>query len=438
MDRTIPLPSAGTALRLATELHGVHPDVAGFLLDIRSAYKSMPIRRSHIHVNYVVAFDPAAGRYMAFRGLTALFGNIHSVTNWVRLAIFLRRCIQKILRLPGDIYIDDLHVFCPRFLAFVVSDAVMSVCRILGFDFKPSKVQCSYALGHFSLLGLQFNLGGPTRPSVELSEKRRGDLVLAIDDIIRRDRLSAAEASKLAGRLVWVFSGVSDRRTSPLLRAIFQRAHASYRTGIGRSLRATLFLIRDSLTLPFRRSILQLAPDADEFRRVYSDASFSKGSGRMGGCIVHGKNVRALGWTIKLSGSDLHPAYRDYPINMLETVAAVVSLAYFDLGVAAAAVPVYLDSNAGKGALLRMASSTTHLNFANYLFWKVSREKGVSPWVTRVASIENLADYTTRESLLQFLDFDVVEIDLDFMVLGHTLRDILALKHPIFDLLSDF
>ena len=398
------------------------PLVAAILADVKNAYKTIPMAPRFRKYNAIAVWHPAEQCFKVFVGLTLLFGNVHSVSEWVRFSQLLKNIMIRFMGIPTDIYIDDQVSFAPTHCAMKYKNIVQQLWIKLGVEFKPHKAICS--VEHFNrlpILGLEFLFEG--RPMAQISSERIGALQKAITDVLAADYLTRGAASKLLGKISFVVSSMLDRRFNPVLRPLVSfvfsgRSGGSLPAGLRGSLTAVLNLLPN---LP-KKSLRSTRPAVI----LSSDASWRKGRGSIAGTLFDEASGSCRGWYMTLAAEDIPEHLRRSPINWLEACAAIINLRYFASELRGSDIVCAIDNSAAQDLLMNMSSKKAHLAGTAFLFWTEVSLLGASAWVTRVASEDNIADLLThvniRRLIPTFVDMVFSEASLDEFSARHLLQ----------------
>ena len=409
--------------------------VAGVVADVKGAYKIIPLRQGHKKYCLIAVYCPERERYLVFVSHTMIFGNLHSVTEWVRVSRFLISVQIKMLGLPSDIYIDDDHAFVPRYAGQAAKFAITQLWDTMGIEYKSNKVMCSTDPGAdniLPLLGLEFVLS--ERPCLRVSDERITSLTSTIDEVVAANYLPPGAASKLLGRISFPLCSIIGRRFNPVLKPI---VHRVFHDGtscslLNKSLLASLSACRELLPrLPVR--------SLKKHRGVsllLSDASWSHGKGRIAGVLYQGSDIPMAGWYVCVLRDDIPEECHRAPINFLEAVAAIINQRVFRDSVQNTDVIAAIDNTAAEGLLLNMSSRRPILAGLAYTYWTDASCLNVSPWVTRVASELNIADWLTHRGLEEIISdhfsFSIIEeLTLD----SYGIREVLRCEEKIFDII---
>ena len=190
------------------------------------------------------------------------FGSIAAVYGWDRLAHAITYLIQNILLVPAIRYVDDLFgvIFAKDLEAF--RNMLLDIVTELGFTLEEKKTPIPTATQ--VILGIEISL-----KESRSSGERRVHVVAKIDpqktefwkkqinEIIKRNEITAKEAEKLAGRLNFAACAVAGQSGSARIHELYKRVYGrSFGQKLDHRIKADLmwwlaFLEREQ-TLKFR------------------------------------------------------------------------------------------------------------------------------------------------------------------------------------------
>eukprot|EP00392_Amoebophrya_sp_AT5.2_P007775 g7794.t1 len=395
-----------------------------WIVDVANAYKNVAISPEGARTNWIAVFDPTdpTPQYKAFQGLTLLFGNLHSVTEWIIIGQFLAFAVRWLFGLPLVIYIDDMTgpIFgCLRRLAL---RAIVFMLETFGFPWKLKKVRSG--VRDFTVLGLDFNTL-ERRPCMRLSAARAEALASSLRSVLESGTLSPAAASKLSGKFLFPFSLAVGRRINGLLKPLFRRAAMTDRRATALPLSA---LTRS--TLEFMADAVPLLPPVC-YRHLslpvvlsYTDASWKRGAGWLGGIRVRDSSLEAF--RLRLSRADFGDAsWGSFPINVLEALAPVLLLLLWGPALSHSRLVLVLDNSTAFSVLRNCSGNRGHLSLVAALFWSLCARFGITPYLELLPSRENIADATTREALWTALCAHTSVVETPTEDLGASVRALL-------------
>eukprot|EP00392_Amoebophrya_sp_AT5.2_P006338 g6350.t1 len=370
------------------------------IVDVARCYRSIMVKVAHRKYSRIVVYNPHTGRYMWFQALTAIFGSRHSVAAWCRNGKALKSVKRGMHRLNSDDYVDDFSTFVKRGLGKEVSEAMLELLEELGLPAMLEKVEHGLEL---ELLGLMFSvLEG--EPVIFLTEQKKNAIREVIDEACSAGVIDLDVLDKLIGRLTFVLSAVADRALSPVMRPLRRMLSKEERV-VDTHVRTALVALREIMDLDIRRKVA-----LEDFRApnivLYTDASWESSSGWLGAVLaIDGK---FYGVREKVTKSMLHDDYCVWAINYLETVVAVFAAKFYADKLQGKRFDHAIDNTCAQGWLLSQGSSSDkkkwYLAAASAQYWAEAAKHQFRPWIVRVPSHFNVADYPTREDLLEILN----------------------------------
>ena len=182
------------------------------------------------------------------------FGSVASVHAWDRVGAFLRHLGQRFLKLPLGRYVDD----------FFADDRKADVEHALRCFARLARAVLGQGLlseekmehGHpLQVLGLHFE-ADITCVSVRAADTKADAWPQCVENSLKVGRLSAGEASKLAGRLSFAAQHTFRKLGRAMLRPLFQQEHAPLRGGrLGDSLKLALRWWKQVLALRLNQKV---------------------------------------------------------------------------------------------------------------------------------------------------------------------------------------
>eukprot|EP00392_Amoebophrya_sp_AT5.2_P017474 g17834.t1 len=370
------------------------------VVDVAKCYKNIMVKVEHRKYNRVVVYNPHTGRYMWFQALTAIFGSRHSVTAWCRNGKTLKKVKRGLYKLNSDDYVDDFTTFVKRGLGKDVTDAMIELLDELGLPAMLEKVEFGLQL---EVLGLMFSvLEG--EPVIFLTEQKKDAIRGVIDSACDAGVIDLDVLEKLVGRLTFVLSAVADRALSPVMRPLRRMLSKEERV-VDTQVRTALVALREIIDLDIKRKVAFEDFNAPNIV-LYTDASWERNSGWLGAVLaIDGK---FYGVREKVTQGMLHDDYCVWAINYLETIVAVFAAKFYAEKLKGKRFDHAIDNTCAQGWLLSQGSSSDkkkwYLAAASAQYWAEAARNQFRPWIVRVPSHFNVADYPTREDLLQYLN----------------------------------
>ena len=368
-------------------------------IDLRKAYKNLPISEESLDDAYIAVFSPKDGVPQAFQSLVLPFGARASVMGFCRTSYATWRIAVVIFGLHWTVYFDDYFLVAEVRESRHVDMAQQLLFQILGWETSDEK---EGGFGPVSrILGVQIDLADAHLGAAVISnvESRVRELVSTIDDVLSPGHLSAAEMRVLRGRLVFAEAQIFGRLTGAHMRQLSWYEGVVGDAHVDQELRRSLIFLRDHVLRGEPRKVLS---DVVQVFHLYTDASFESGAGGLGGILFDGEGKMLSFFSEMLSPSGVNMLNPDGKKGMIfepETLAVAIGVTQLLPNFAVRPcdrIVVFLDN---ESSLARLVSASGSLSADNWLFevvfqWELS-VRAVC-WYERVASHSNVADAPSR------------------------------------------
>eukprot|EP00392_Amoebophrya_sp_AT5.2_P018412 g18945.t1 len=323
-----------------------------------------------------------------------------SVTAWCRNGKTLKKVKRGMYKLNSDDYVDDFTTFVKRGLGKDVTDAMLELLEELGLPAMLEKVEYGLQL---EVLGLMFSVV-EGEPVIFLTEKKKTAIKEVIDSACEAGVVDVDVLDKLVGRLTFVLSAIADRALSPVMRPLRRMLSKEERV-VDFQVRTALVALREIVDLDIKRKVAFEDFSAPSVV-LYTDASWERNSGWLGAVLaIDGK---FYGVREKVTRGMLHDDYCVWALNYLETIVAVFAAKFYASKLKGRRFDHAIDNTCAQGWLLSQGSSSDkkkwYLAAASAQYWAEAAKHQFRPWIVRVPSHFNVADYPTREDLLQYLN----------------------------------
>ena len=379
--------------------------LVGKTIDLRKAYKNLPISVDSLEDAYLCVYSPVAGKPQAFQTLVLPFGARAAVMGFCRTSYALWRIGVTLFQMHWTVFFDDYYLVASEHEARHVDLAQELIFRLLGWETSSEKEAGFRAIA--KILGVQIDLNESLlgKFSVCNVESRVSEMVTAIDAVLDRGTLSAAEMRILRGRLIFAEAQIYGRLSGLHMQNLGRWEHAIGDTLIDEDLRRSLEFVRDRVLKGGPRVVESAVGDV---YHLYTDACFEKGAGGLGGVLYnqHGKMLSFFSERVNPDLVDkLNPLGKETIIFELEALAACIGCSVLLQPAAVRSsdrVVLFLDNDAVLG---RIISGKSGLGLdgciiQNILEWEESI--GAVVWYERVPSAANISDDPSRGELLGF------------------------------------
>ena len=380
-------------------------DFKGRLLDLKSAYKQMPVHpdslwASNVHVQ---SADTATPLYFTSNAL--LFGATASVYSFNRFARAIWRCFTVHLNLLCTQFYDDYPMLEPAQTAVHARAASTEFLDILGIIWSAGDKDKEF-LSTFEPLGVSMDLSGmATRAEIVISNKQsRVDSICAqIGSVLEQNSLSPPLASELHGKVQFSQAQVFGRSALPALQEIGHRSHQPGNPyELTPRLRKALSFLQDHLRTAPPRKVSACDPSRNLI--IFSDGAFEDGKATWGFVIFDG----ATG-AISVAGSTVPQELVLYwlatvgeqIITQVELFAVIAARLHLGIECKSRKVVYYIDNDAARDSLIRGFSESNASLSLIFLFYQLERSSASFLWFARVASHSNIADGPSRGEAVQ-------------------------------------
>eukprot|EP00392_Amoebophrya_sp_AT5.2_P018878 g19529.t1 len=370
------------------------------IIDVHKAYNSIAVQQGHRQYNRFVIWNKFRKAYDFFESLTLCFGNVHSVVAWCRVSAAIRAIVIYFVGIAISVYVDDYPAPLPADRAEYAKSCVLRIFEVIGFAVHPDKVKMGMLV---EVLGLLFDVES-SPPSFRISEKRRDELLSAIEQILKRGMLTHSDAEQIHGRIMFCLSALVDRQYNPVLRPLTNYIHRPSCSGSEAGLSSKLVTCLQNIKIILQKNIVKRTKFEDPAapsRVVYSDASYSHKAGWLAAAIVRGKKI--VFRRMKVRQDEIHPQKKKHPINFLEICAPTLAAFEFAKDISEHFSRFAIDNDSAKDGLLNMNSPKPEMARAAMMFWGTVSLLGLTPWIDRVPTGYNISDIPTRPDFLLFI-----------------------------------
>ena len=204
-------------LKSGERLHGtVHSDWIGgcsinaTTLDLRSAYKQLPLHEADVAKAVVTLRDPACKKTKHFTMCTLPFGASASVLHFNRISTLLW-ALGCHLNIIWSSYFDDYPVLCPEGLERSSLGAAKAMLGLLGFEYSSEKLKEPGPKSE--MLGVELDLTESKTGCIAICNKRDrvDEISAALDKIVSEGRLRPRDLQSHLGRLQFAEMQIAGR-----------------------------------------------------------------------------------------------------------------------------------------------------------------------------------------------------------------------------------
>ena len=195
------------------------------IVDFSHAYKHIGVDCAQNDYAHIALLSPT-GIPMYCKLNTQPFGSARAPANWARMTNAYAFILPMLFTLWIAIYVDDFFTIEPEGTAPSALNTLKGISNLPGLVLSPQK-QVGPTLSAL-LLGTSISLG-KRYIRVELPTKRAESLIQDLEQILKLNGLTAANAAKLRGRLGFSQSILFGRFGKALLQPITRRQYTRCR-----------------------------------------------------------------------------------------------------------------------------------------------------------------------------------------------------------------
>ena len=297
-------------------------------IDLRKAYKNLPISESALDDAYIAVYSPESGVPLAFQTKVLPFGARAAVMGFCRTSYAIWRIGVVVFGLHWTVYFDDYFLVAEIHESKHVDMAQQLLFMILNWKTSDEK---EGGFSHLArILGVQIDMADSRLGAAVVSnvESRVRELVSSIDSVLSRGTLSSAEIKVLRGRLVFAEAQIFGRLTGVHMKQLSRFENLVGGTQLDDEVRRNLLFMRDRVLNAEPRKLLA---DVGYVYHLYTDACFEAGSGGLGGVLFDGSGNMLSFFSEKMSDAAMelvNPLKKKGVIFELETLATAIGVTH--------------------------------------------------------------------------------------------------------------
>lgn len=400
-------------------------ELRGRCLDLKSAYKQIPLHSADRAHAILSVFDPSSHQVRFFSSLVLPFGATGAVMSFNRVARALRNIMQRMLLLPVCNYFDDFpHVDTSR--TADQSQAVMEqFLEILGWQIASDKDKRVPAAVKFSVLGVVVDLSESKRGVIRVENKasRAEEMQEVIEEVEKVRAMTPALAAKVQGRMMFAEAQCCGRWLSAVLEPVKRRALMPANVKwITEELVQSLKLCHQLMVKAPTRRISAVSTESPCL--VFTDGAYEDGHAGCGVVIFSGRLEKPLVMSFKIPSHILDLWKKDGQeqlIAQVELMPIVVVKRQLRHLIGSTRVIYFVDNEGVKEALVSgVTKSPASKTMLHECMIQDSTLNNLS-WYTRIPSPSNIADAPSRmrlDEIAELFQFELVEPVLDYMNWG--------------------
>ena len=383
------------------------PSLLAKTYDLKSAYRQILIKESHLRFAYFCIYNHKSGRPEIFRSLSLPFGATHSVYSFLRLARMLHAIATRQLFLITTNFFDDFILASPQELADSSSRSLEVLFLLTGWDYAMEGKKATNFSETCHALGVSFDLSLSAESVLQIknTENRLAELCGNIADVLGAGKLSKLDTMRLRGRLGFADGFVHGRLGALLLKRLMEHAYSSS-TKLDEEVAFALQLMMDRLKGAGPKKVSKKSV-SEWF--VFTDAAYETEqlTGGLGAVLVDAEATCRCWFGLVLSNEhcELFGSRRKGTIIYeLELLAACLAMELWKQFLVDAYPVLYVDNDSVRQALIRGIASgaVANLFLQRHLRFEVMNSTNV--WFARVPTEANIADWPSRNAMHPFFD----------------------------------
>jgi len=392
--------------------------LGAWALDELKAYRQIPIDPEQRHLAVVAVVDPNIDskgqsrprtRYFIMNG--HCFGYTNAVYNYCRRPLAIRHLLRVLFHVATDDYVDDRWAIEPMSTIESSYRVSAGVFMLLGIPTQDDKAQgppetvaenekCTKEPWTSpELLGVILDLD---KMEVRVKPKRRELLLGEIDSIMKNDRLTPGQASKLRGKLQFTTCTLYGRTGRAYMRPLSERQY-EHRRGLtlNNALRAALRGWTHILKHGRPRPILEKRSGPSDVV-VFTDGCAEGDKVSVGGVAFAWWKKEPVAFSQSVHKRVLQAWMpRENPIALVELFAVVLMIAHHGHELVGKRVMILVDSECALDALAKGYSRVEDVCSLVTVFWRLVDRFQVNIFLDRVSTDANVSDKVSRMDMSQ-------------------------------------
>ena len=387
---------------------GLREDLRARTIDLRKAYKQLPLSEEALHDAYICVLNPVTRVPEAFLSRVLPFGSRPSVTGFCRTSHCLWFLGVRLFRLHWSCYFDDyVLIACLEETAHL--DLVQrGFFSMMGWDTSNEKDNGFQIVAR--ALGVEISLADSAAGLFKIcnTEARQKELASCIAYMLEQGSAMSKEFEVLRGRLIFAENQVFGRMACKHMQCISRACRAKGLVQIHDDLAASLLYMRDRVVLGDAR--LVSATNRQTFH-LFTDASLEKGRSGLGAILYNSQGLM-VNWFSEDVPEDVVSALnideKEGFIYEMEAFAAIHGIMRLCNKLRNVDLIVFCDNQATVSALIKSASEAPVVRGLLTRLNEFETSNGINCWFERVASAANPADAPSRFKLDGFSKFNRV------------------------------
>ena len=394
---------------------GLPSDLVAKTVDLRKAYKRLPIDLDSLDDSYLCVKIPGEKKFEIYQCVVLPFLARAAVTGFCRSSFAIWSIGVSLFRIHWSCYFDDFFAVEKKELARHTSFIIDSLFSALGWSTSTEKNSDFSSLAR--ALGVVINLSDThlLRVSVSNSEHRGKDISDMIDGMLAKKYFRKSEMESLRGRLVFaegqLFGRVAQRSLRELSCAI-----ASGSGAVTETLRKSLVFLKDRVTTAHPRVV---ACGPREMLHLYTDASHESNYSGVGAVCYNSAGTELWNFGDSLDLDQVKRVNVDNKgtiIGELEAMAVYAGVNQLASEHQHVDVICFIDNDAVLASMIKAGSPNDVMQNAASSVAAIEVTHDLRLWFERVPSYSNPADGPSRGSFFGLATDSRLEICIEDIV----------------------
>lgn len=420
VDEVVALASAWTK-----KLGDRCPKLVGRCLDLKSAYKQLPLSRKDRPNAVLAVLEPETQQVMFFISGVLPFGATGAVMAFNRTARAIRDLMQSLFLLPVVNYFDDFpHVDVQE--GATRSQAVMEeFLDVLGWSIARDQGKRLPAGPKFTVLGVVVDLSESEAGIIKVANKpeRVKELREVLDEVQSGGSFPPSLAARIQGRMMFAEAQCCGRWLVPILEPIKARAlmPSPVRRTDDNLINALKLCCRMLEEAPVRRiSPLVKEPPCV----VFTDGAYEAGVATCGVVVLTPRSPKVFVMSFTVPDDVLREWKKDgheQVIAQAELLPVLLVKKQMRWALEGSRVLYFIDNEGVKEALITGVTKSTASKSMLIECMKEDSQNQSLPWYARIPSPSNISDGPSRlctVELFENFDVEMVQPMMDYKEWG--------------------
>lgn len=376
---------------------GISPDLLTKTVDLRKAYKQLPVSEASLEDSYLCGKDPVSGDPKLFQCRVLPFGARAAVAGFCRTSHAIWYVGTSILLLHWSVYFDDFVIVEDARSAKHCECIVNGLFSLLGWETSEEKGGTFESSA--KALGVIFDLADSRLLKVRVcnSPNRCREIGDLIDKILKSDTTNKSELEVLRGRLIFIESQIFGRVAHAALRVISSAINGAPFTRVDQDLRRALTFLKSRVLNDPPKELTSVHRNVIH---IYTDACFEPHLSGLGGVAY-----TASGQTIGFFGEALQSCQvnrikktgQKTIIGELEALAMLAGARTWLEGLASSLVVIFCDNDGALASMIKVGSPNPFVFAVACLLAECETASNHRFWFERVPSVSNPSDGPSRQ-----------------------------------------